>query len=84
MKKIPYRTCIITREKYPKNDLFRIVKNKDGEVFIDLTGKVNGRGVYLKKDLKIIEKARNNKNLERNLEIKVPESIYEQLIDLTK
>lgn len=84
MKKIPYRTCIITREKYPKNDLFRIVKNKDGEVFIDLTGKVNGRGVYLKKDLKIIEKARNNKNLERNLETKVPESIYEQLIDLTK
>ncbi len=84
MKKIPYRTCIITREKHPKNDLFRIVKNKDGEVFIDLTGKVNGRGVYLKKDLKIIEKARNNKNLERNLEIKVPESIYEQLIDLTK
>lgn len=84
MKKIPYRTCIITREKHPKNDLFRIVKNKDGEVFIDLTGKVNGRGVYLKKDLKIIEKARNNKNLERNLETKVPESIYEQLIDLTK
>ena len=84
MKKIPYRTCIITREKYPKNDLLRIVKNKDREVFIDLTGKVNGRGVYLKKDLKIIEKARNNKNLERNLEIKVPESIYEQLIDLTK
>ncbi|NLD79400.1 MAG: YlxR family protein [Mollicutes bacterium] len=84
MKKIPYRTCIITREKHPKNDLFRIVKNKDGEVFIDLTGKANGRGVYLKKDLKVIEKARNNKNLDRNLEIKVPESIYEQLIDLTK
>lgn len=84
MKKIPYRTCVITKEKYPKEDLIRVVKNKENEIFIDLTGKVNGRGVYLKKDIKVIEKAHNNKSLDRSLQIKIPESVYEELIDLTK
>ncbi len=84
MKKIPYRTCVITKEKYPKEDLIRVVKNKENEILIDLTGKVNGRGVYLKKDIKVIEKAHNNKSLDRSLQIKIPESVYEELIDLTK
>ena len=55
-KKIPMRTCIVTREKLPKKELVRIVRNKDGEVFVDETGKQNGRGVYLKKEINVIIK----------------------------
>lgn len=78
-RKIPLRTCVITREKLEKKDLVRIVKNKDGEVFIDLTGKQNGRGAYIKKDLEVLEKAKKSKALDRHLEITIPDEIYEKL-----
>lgn len=78
-KKIPLRMCAVTKEKLEKKALFRIVKNKDGEVFIDETLKANGRGVYLKKDLKVIEDAQKKKILDKHLEIKVEDSIYEAL-----
>ncbi len=84
MKKIPERTCVITHEKYPKKELIRVVKNKEGEVFIDTTGKANGRGAYLKKDIEVIEKASKSKALDRILEIEVPDSIYEELKELIK
>ena len=48
VRKIPYRTCSVTLEKLDKKDLLRIVRNKEGEVFVDLTGKKNGRGAYIK------------------------------------
>ena len=51
MKKMPERTCVVTKEKTLKKDLLRVVRNKDGEVIVDLTGEANGRGAYLKKDL---------------------------------
>ena len=54
-KKIPMRTCVITHEKYPKKELIRIVRTPEGKVEIDLTGKANGRGAYLKKDKEVIE-----------------------------
>ena len=58
-KKKPERTCVVTREKLLKTDLFRIVRNKDGLVFVDdEKGKANGRGVYLKKDKDVILKAK--------------------------
>lgn len=78
-KKIPLRTCVITKEQLPKKDLIRIVKNKDNEVFIDQTGKANGRGAYLKKDIETIEKARKTKLLDKKLEITIPDSIYDEL-----
>ncbi len=81
-KKIPTRTCTVTREKYPKIELIRIVRTKEGEVKIDLTGKLNGRGAYLKKDKEVIEKAKNTKILERHLETKIDDSIYEELLSL--
>ena len=84
MKKIPERMCVITREKFPKKELIRVVKNKEGEVFVDTTGKANGRGAYLKKDIEVIEKARKTKNLERILEITIPDNIYEELKELIK
>jgi len=84
MKKIPERTCVITHEKYPKKELIRVVKNKEGEVFIDTTGKANGRGAYLKKDIEVIEKASKSKALNKILEIEIPDSIYEELKELIK
>ena len=61
MKKIPMRSCVVTLEKCEKKDLIRVVKNKDGEVFIDPTGKANGRGAYLKKDINVIKNVRRIK-----------------------
>ena len=63
IKKIPLRTCVITKELLPKKDLLRIVKNKENEVAIDLTGKLNGRGAYIKKDMEVLEKAIKTKIL---------------------
>ena len=79
MKKIPERTCVVTKEKYPKKELIRVVKNKDGEVLVDPTGKANGRGAYLKKDKEVFEKAKKTKILDKILEIEIPDTIYEEL-----
>ena len=84
MKKIPMRSCLITKEKLPKKDLIRIVRTPEGTVIIDEIGKTNGRGAYLKKDIEVINKAKNNKVLERVLEVKVPDSIYDELIEKLK
>ena len=83
-KKIPMRTCVVSREKLPKKELVRIVRNKEGEVFVDVTGKQNGRGVYLKKDLEVFKKACESKILNRCLECDVPNSIFEELENLLK
>ena len=63
VKKIPLRTCVITREKLPKKDLLRIVRTPEGEVLVDETGKMNGRGAYIKKDIQVLEQARKKKNI---------------------
>ncbi len=84
VKKIPMRTCIISREKLPKQDLIRIVRTPEGSVIIDETGKQNGRGAYLKKDLQVFEKARKNKILNKQLETEIPDSIFEELKNLVK
>jgi conserved hypothetical protein len=83
-KKIPLRTCIVTKEVLPKQELLRVVINKDKEVSIDLTGKQNGRGVYLKKDIEVINKAKNLKILDKKLEVEIDEKLYEDLINLIK
>jgi len=80
MKKIPQRTCVITHEKTDKRNLLRVVKDKEGTILVDPTGKLNGRGAYLKKDKLVIEKAKNNKVLDKILEIDIPDSIYEELM----
>ena len=79
MKKIPMRSCVVTGEKCEKRELIRVVRDNTGKVFIDLTGKANGRGAYLKKDIEVINKAKKNKILDRRLEVEVPEIIYEEL-----
>lgn len=84
MKKIPERTCVVTKEKTQKKDLLRVVRDKEGNVSVDLTGKANGRGAYLKKDLEVIKKAQTTKILERVLEAEIPENIYQEMIDIVK
>lgn len=84
MKKIPTRTCIITKEKLPKQELIRVVRTPEGSVVVDTTGKLNGRGAYLKKDLAVFEKAKKSKVLDRHLEVSVDDVLYETLNDLLK
>ena len=82
MRKIPMRTCVVSGEKLPKMELVRIVRTPEGEVIIDEKGRANGRGAYLKKDKEVIEKARKTKILNKHLEIEIPDSIYDELINL--
>ena len=79
-KKIPLRMCVVTRERYEKRELLRIVRTPDGDVLIDETSKLNGKGAYLKKDAEVINKAKKNKILDRTLEVPVPESLYEEML----
>ena len=79
MKKIPMRSCVVTGEKLEKKELIRIVRDNNNHVFIDTTGKANGRGAYLKKDIEVIKKAKKNKILDRRLEAEIPDSVYEEL-----
>ena len=78
-RKIPMRMCCVTNERCEKRDLLRVVKNKDGEVFVDETGKLNGRGAYIKKDLEVLEKAIKSKALDRKLETTISSDIYEEI-----
>lgn len=80
-KKIPLRKCVITGEQHPKGEMFRVVRTQDGDVVVDLTGKVRGHGAYVSKDKKVIEQARKKKTLNRALEVEVPDSIYDELIE---
>ncbi len=79
VKKIPMRTCVVSGEKCEKKDLLRIVKTPLGEILVDETGKKNGRGAYIKKDMQILEKAQKSKALDRKLECTVPEEVYKQI-----
>lgn len=79
-RKVPLRTCVVSNEKCEKKDLLRVVRNNEGQVFVDDTNKANGRGAYLKKDEMIIEKARKTKVLERHLDVKIENEIYDELL----
>ena len=81
-KKIPMRSCIVTRERLPKGELLRVVKSPTGEVLVDTTGKINGRGAYIKKDIEVLEKAKKSKILERILETEISDSVYEEILKI--
>lgn len=82
MKKVPMRKCVVTGDILEKNKLIRVVRDKDNNVFVDLSGKLNGRGAYLTKNIDVINKAKKNKILDRRLEVEVPDSIYEELVNM--
>lgn len=82
VKKIPMRTCVVTKEKFPKRDLIRIVRTPEGEIKIDKSGKMNGRGAYLKLDKEVILTCKNKKILNHHLEVEVPNTIFDELLEL--
>ena len=78
-KKIPLRTCVVTKETLPKKELLRIVRTPSKEIKIDEGGKLNGRGAYIKKDIEVVEIAKKTKILEKKLECEIDDSIYEEI-----
>ena len=78
-KKEPLRKCVATQEMKPKREMIRIVKNKEGEVFIDPSEKKNGRGAYLSLSVEAVQKAQDKKLLDQVLGVSVEESFYEEL-----
>lgn len=81
-KKTPLRKCVVTKEQLPKSELIRIVKNKELGVKLDLTGKLNGRGAYIKKDKKAFLKAKKTNVLGRHLDTEIPSEIYDELLGM--
>ena len=81
-RKIPMRTCVVTKEQCAKKELIRVVRNNEGVVSVDVTGKAPGRGAYLKLDKEVILKAKKTKALDNKLEVVVPDEIYEELLSL--
>lgn len=83
-KKVPLRKCVVSNEMFPKKELLRITKNKEGVVSVDTTGRAHGRGAYLKRDEQVLDKAIKNKALERALETKISDEVYEEIRQLLK
>ena len=78
-KKVPLRTCIVTKENLPKSELLRIVRTPDGDIEVDETGKLNGRGAYIKKDIEVLEKAKKSGLLAKRLECTISDEVYEEI-----
>lgn len=81
-RRIPLRTCVVTKVQFPKNELLRVVRDNEGNVSVDETGRMNGRGAYLKKDIEVLEKARKTKILENRLECKIEDSVYDKIKEI--
>ena len=78
-KKLPLRKCVVTQEMLPKKELIRVVRTPEGDVVIDQTGKVNGRGAYLSKDIEVVRQAEKKRTLDHHLKVKTSDGLYEQL-----
>ena len=78
-KNVPLRKCLGCDEMLGKKGLLRVVRSKDGEISLDLTGKKSGRGAYICNDAECFAKARKKKSLERALKCVIPQEIYEKL-----
>lgn len=80
----PLRKCVVSGEMKPKQEMIRIVRTKEGEVFIDETGKANGRGAYVSLDPEIVKEAKERNALANALRIKIPDEFYENLLERVK
>lgn len=78
-KKIPMRRCTGCGEQKPKKELVRIVKTPDGEILLDLTGKMSGRGAYICNNAECLKKARKSKRIDRTFEMTIPDEVYKQM-----
>ena len=81
-KKIPMRSCVVTKEKLPKGELLRIVKTPEGNVKADISGKLNGRGAYIKRNIQVLEKAKKNKILDHALETTISDEVYNEISEI--
>jgi len=79
MKKVPMRKCLATNNSFPKNELIRIVRTPEGEIKVDLTGKLNGKGAYISKDIKALEILKKKNLLKSTLGVEVNEEVYKEL-----
>ena len=82
MKKKPQRTCMGCNSKKDKNVLIRIVKNNKNEITVDKTGKLEGRGAYICNNMECLEKAIKSKRIEKAIETKISNEIFEQIKSL--
>ena len=83
-KKIPERLCMGCGEMKPKKDLVRVVKPKDGDVALDLTGRANGRGAYICRSLDCLQKARKARRFEKAFSCRSPDEVYERMEEALK
>ena len=80
-RKIPMRKCVVSNEMKPKKEMIRIVRSKEGEISIDPTGKLAGRGAYLSMEPDVVQRSWDNKILDRVLESKLTDEFYQELFD---
>lgn len=78
-KKIPMRMCLGCGEMKPKRELIRVMKSKEGDISLDLTGKKSGRGAYICKSVECFEKARKARKFERSFSCMISEDIYNSM-----
>lgn len=84
MKNLPQRSCVICRTQKNKNELLRIVRNKENIIKIDEKGKESGRGAYICYNMNCLKKAKKTKKLEKSLESKIDENIYLEIEEIIK
>lgn len=83
-KKIPMRKCVATGEQLPKKELLRVVGTPEGTLAVDVTGRMNGHGAYLKKDVAVIEVAKKNNALAKALSQKIPDEFWDEIAKAMK
>ena len=78
-RRIPVRECLGCSEHLPKNTLLRVVRSPEGEISLDFTGKKSGRGAYICKNVRCLQKARKSRRIERSLETTIPDEVYDAM-----
>ena len=78
-RKIPQRQCLGCNEHKPKSELLRVVRSPEGEISLDFIGKKSGRGAYICRSLKCLQKARKSQRIEKNLECTIPDEVYDRM-----
>lgn len=79
VRKIPMRQCMGCNEHKPKQELLRVVRSPEGEISLDFTGKKNGRGAYLCRDVKCLRRARKSRRIDKVLETEIPDEVYDRM-----